>query len=184
MDVKTAPFAMAILVLAGCSGKAGIVLPDGSTGDVPESGTDVDWLCPGHVDPCTEPYCYASFTIRTSDGSPSIMSARVDSDACVLDPSAFPDGGVEGFPKVLVYGNGYACPSPCIVQVTLMDGRTVEVLAESQQGITTPYRRCVRNTNCCDRSEYAEGTITDCYWSPAEVEVEILVTGGDGGSIN
>jgi len=185
VDVKLTPFAMAVLVFAGCSAKARIVALDGSIGDVSENGTDADWLCPGHVDPCAEPYCQASFTIKTSDGSPSIISARVDSDVCIVDPGAFPDGGVGGLATVLVYGSGYPCPTlPCIVQVTLKDGRTVEVLAGSQQGITMPYRRCVRNTDCCDRSEYVEGTITDCYWSPGEVEVEMVIAGGDGGSVD
>jgi hypothetical protein len=186
VDVKPALFAAAVLVFAGCSGKARVVALDGSAGDVSENGTDADWLCPGHVDPgCTALSCYPSFTINTSDGSPSIISARVASEACILDPAAFPDGGVEALATVLVYGSGYSCPtSPCVVQVTLKDGRTVEVMAESQQGITMPYRRCLRNTNCCDRSEYIEGTSTSCYWSPGQVEVEVVTMGGDGGAMD
>ena len=174
---------MAVLVLAGCSGKAGIFAADGSVANVPEGGTDADWFCPGHIDPCAEPYCYASFTIKTSDGSRSIMSARVDSD--VLQPNSFPDGGVEGVATVVVYGSGYPCPtSPCTVQVTLEDGRTVRVLAESHQGITVPYQHCLRNTDCCDGAEYQEGTLTSCYWTPAEFAIEVTAMGSDGGSLD
>jgi hypothetical protein len=172
--------------MSGCSGRAGIAAPDANAADVLEGGTDADWFCPGHLDPpLSAPYCFPSFTIKTSDGSRAIMSAQVVSDSCVLDPIAFPDGGIEGVATLLVYGNSYSCPaSPCAVQVTLQDGRTVQVLAESQQGITVPYGHCARNTDCCDRSEYTAGTTTDCYWSPAELQVETIAKAGDGGALD
>lgn len=54
------------------------------------------------------------------------MSARVDSDACVLAPYTFRDGGVDGLAEVVVYGVGYACPAsplsaPAVAAVQVTD---------------------------------------------------------------
>jgi hypothetical protein len=176
--------ALAVLVLAGCSEKAGVVASDAGVADVQEGGTDADWVCPGHIDPCPEPNCYPSLTIRTSDGSLSILSARASTDSCLPALGLFADGGVQGVARVPVYGTSLCPTSACTVQVTLKDGRNIEVVAEITHTLPFPYQHCLRNTDCCNRSEYTEGMAITCFWSPDEFEIEMVAAGSDGGSLD
>jgi len=151
---------------------------------VPEGGTDADWFCPGHIDPCAEPYCYASFTIKTSDGSRSIMSARVDSMAAFSNRTRFPMAELRVSRRWLSMVAAIHARHPMHSPGHSRGWANRQGAGGEPSGHHGPYQHCLRNTDCCDGAEYQEGTLTSCYWTPAEFAIEVTAMGSDGGSLD